>query len=204
MLKTNNAGAIHAIAPILLVVSVAALAPGKAVAQFPEAGGQAKAPPQPAWIYPVIAKFGGVHPRADAAVRPDPKVNYKIFVDVISDERNPAGQYEALIRLARLVNLMAYAKVPPEHVHIVALLDGMTGWAAATDAIYQQQYKANNPNLPIVHALKKAGVRLLVCSQALAEHDLPDSAVDPDVTISLSALTDPVVYGQKGYIYMRL
>jgi hypothetical protein len=33
---------------------------------------------------------------------------------------------------------------------------------------------------------------------------LPDSAVVPDVTVTLSALTDVVVYGQKGYSYMEL
>lgn len=47
-------------------------------------------------------------------------------------------------------------------------------------------------------------MQLLICSQALAENKLPDSAVDPDVTITLSALTDMVVFGQKGYIYMQL
>ncbi|HKK45112.1 MAG TPA: DsrE family protein, partial [Balneolaceae bacterium] len=67
-----------------------------------------------------------------------------------------------------------------------------------------KQFKSDNPNLPILHALKKAGVKLMICSQALAEHGMPDKIVDPDVTITLSALTDAVVYGQKGYTYMQL
>lgn len=159
---------------------------------------------QPKWIYPAIPGFGGVHPRPNLPVRPDPHVNYKIFVDVVSKDRDPAGRYEGLLRLARLVNLMAYAGVPREQVHIVALLDGPAGWAAATDAFYEKQFKAVNPNLALLHALKNAGVQILICSQALAENDLPDGAVDPDVTITLSALTDAVVYGQRGYIYMQL
>ncbi len=183
--------------PFVLLAAVAiplwaAPATGKSSAEAPE------------WIYPVIPRVGGVHPRPDLPVRPDPKVDYRIFVDMVSDGRDPAGQYNALVRLARLVNLMAYAKVPPEHVHIVALFDGEAGFAAATNAFYRNAFKADNPNLAIVHALKKAGVELLVCSQALAENNLPDGAVDPDVTITLSALTDVVVYGQKGYIYMQL
>lgn len=204
MSNTKNVRVVRATTAALLAVAAVGLAAGSGLAQAPKAGSRAQAPAQPAWIYPAIAKFGGVHPRTDVAVRPDPKVNYKIFADVVSDERNPAGQFDGLVRLARLVNLMAYAKVPPDHVHIVALLDGMSGWAAATNAVFQRQFHADNPNLPIVHALKKAGVTLLICSQALAEHGLPDDAVDPDVTITLSALTDPVVYGQKGYIYMQL
>ena len=53
---------------------------------------------------------------------------------------------------------MAYAKVPPDHVHIVALFDGEVGFAAATNTFYRNAFKADNPNLTIVHALKKAGV----------------------------------------------
>jgi len=99
---------------------------------------------------------------------------------------------------------MAYSKVPSDHIQIVALLDGESGYASAKNGFYNKQFKADNPNLPIVHALKKAGVKIMICSQALAENGIPDSIVDPDVTITLSALTDMVVYGQKGYIYMQL
>jgi len=54
-----------------------------------------------------------------------------------------------------------------------------------------------------VHALRKAGVQLLAGSQALAGQGLLDSAVDPDVTVSLSGVTDPVIHGQRGYSYMQ-
>jgi intracellular sulfur oxidation DsrE/DsrF family protein len=159
---------------------------------------------QPTWVYPVIKNAGGVHPRPNLPIRPDPSVNYKIFVDIVSSERDPSGQFKGLKRLARLVNLMAYGKVPADHVHIVAVLDGESGFAAVINSFYQKQFKADNPNLPILHSLKKTGVKLLICSQALAEHGMPDKIVDPDVTVTLSALTDAVVYGQKGYSYMQL
>ncbi len=172
----------------------------------------AKAATGTTWVYPVIAKFGGVHPRADADVRPDPTQNYKIFVDVVSTSHDPSRMYGSLERLARLVNLMAYAGVPADHVHIVALLDRGSGMAALTDKTYVEMMQRHggddtlkaNPNLPVLHALKKAGVKLMVCSQAMAELGLKDSDIDPDVTITLSALTDPVVYGHKGYTFMQL
>ncbi len=158
----------------------------------------------PKWIYPVIPKYGGVHPRPDLPVRPEPKANYKIFVDIVSSDQQPSGQFKGLLRLARLINLMGYCKVPFDHVHIIAVLDGKSGYAAANNDFYKKQFKMNNPNLPILKALKKAGVQLMICSQALAEKGIPDRIVDPDVTITLSALTDAVVYGQKGYSYMQL
>jgi len=166
------------------------------------------------WVYPVIPKFGGVHPRPDADMQPDPGADYKIFVDVVSTSKNPARMYGSLERLARLVNLMGYAKVPADHVHIVALLDRRSGMAGLTDAAYARLVAKfdpkhatqgmKNPNLAVIHALKKAGVKLMICSQAMAELGLKDSDIDPSVTITLSALTDPVIYGHRGYTFMQL
>lgn len=156
------------------------------------------------WAYPVIANFGGVHPRPDAAAQLDPKADYKIFVDVVSTGGDKGKPYNALVRLARLVNLMGYAKVPPSHVHVVALLDRAAGAAALTAHASRTQLKKDNANLAIVHALHKAGVTLLVCSQAMAERGIPDSGIDPAVSITLSGLTDPVIYQQRGYAFMQL
>lgn len=158
--------------------------------------------PATTWIYPVIAKFGAIHPRPDVSGQPDPNVDYKVFIDVIG---NVKGKHvDSLGRVARLVNLMGYAKVPPEHVHIVALLDRHAEDAALVNAAYRKLYKKDNPNLEILHALKKAGVELLICSQAMAGQGLKDSDIDPSVTITLSGVMAPVVYGQRGYTFMQL
>ncbi|HKJ33618.1 MAG TPA: DsrE family protein [Balneolales bacterium] len=193
----------HLLPAILIMIVSLVFSYQTVIAQNSNKPGTAKSS-QPNWIYPVIQNVGGVHPRPNLPVRPNPKVDYKIFVDIVSSDRDPSGQFKGLKRLARLVNLMAYGKVPADHVHIIAVLDGESGYASAINAFYQKQFKANNPNLPILHALKKAGVTLMICSQALAEHGMPDKIVDPDVTITLSALIDAVVYGQKGYTYMQL
>lgn len=166
---------------------------------------EAATPAAVEWVTPVIAGYGKVHPRPDAAVQPDPAADYRIFVRVTDDGKHPDAPMRALDRLARLVNLMGVARVPPSHVHIVALLDGESSLAATTDASYQRFTRvAKNPNRAIVHALRQAGVELLVCAQALASENLPDSAIVPDVTVTLSALTDMVVYGQKGYTQVEL
>ncbi|HTX23580.1 MAG TPA: DsrE family protein [Steroidobacteraceae bacterium] len=160
--------------------------------------------PTAAWLYPAIAHHGGVHPRETLPFRPEPSQEYRIIVDVASTDKDPAKVANSLDRLARLVNLMAYAGVPPAHTHIVAVLDEGAGLLALTNAVYRTRFKVNNPNLPLLHQLKTYGVQLLVCSQAMAEAGFPDDAVTPDVTISLSALTDFAVFGREGYSYMRL
>lgn len=166
----------------------------------------AKAAPATTWVYPLVPKFGGVHPRPDVDMQLDPKADYKVFIDVVSADPGSDQPYHSLQRLARLVNLMGYAKMPPSHVHIVALLDREAGLAALTDDAYRRYDKksSGNPNLPLLHALQKAGVKLMVCSQAMAGMGLKDSDIDPSVTITLSGLTDPVIYGQRGYTFMQL
>ena len=174
------------------------------VAQAGQATASAAKAPQADWIYPLIPKFGGVHPRADLPEQPDPNAHYKVFVDVVSGSKNRAEVLGSLERLARLVNLMGYAKVPASHIQIVALVERAATPAVFGNAAYRQRFDVDNPNLAILHALKKAGVHLMVCSQALAGMGLADNEVSPDVTVTLSALTDAVVYGQRGYTYMQL
>ena len=164
----------------------------------------ASAPAPTDWVYPLIKDYGGVHPRAELPVRPDPGVDYKVIVDVVHGPQDPARVGDGLVRLARLRNLMAYAQVPSRHVHLVAVIEGAAGFAALTDAAYNARFKVDNPNLALLHQLRQAGVELLVCGQALAENDIPDSALSPDVTVTLSALSDFAVYGQRGYTYMQL
>ncbi|RAP57540.1 DsrE family protein [Oleiagrimonas sp. MCCC 1A03011] len=156
------------------------------------------------WIHPVIAKFGGVHPRTDVDMQPNPAVDYKVFVDVVSANDDPGKMSGSLDRLARLVNLMGFAKVPSNHVHIVALLEGKATPLALDNATYRKLFKHDNPNLAVLHALKKAGVKLMICSQAMAGHGIKDDQIDSAVTITLSALTDTVIYGHRGYSYMQL
>lgn len=165
---------------------------------------KASATPQEGLVYPVIAEFGGVHPRPDAAEQPDPALDYKVFVDVGEAGFRHGKPLHSLDRLARLVNLMASAGVPGKNVHLVAVLEGGTATAAMTNEAYQKRYQIDNPNLALLHALHQAGVKVMVCSQAMAHLGLADADISPDATVTLSALTDTVIYGQRGYSYLAL
>lgn len=189
---------------LLMTTCTCALAatPASKAASKPEADDASL--PGTVWINPIIKDYGRVHPRPDAAVQPDPNADYKIIVDVTHGSKERDKMDGSLERLARLVNLLGYAKVPQDHVHIVAVLEGEAGFAAANNSVYRKHFKTDNPNLKILHELKQAGVELLVCGQALAENGLVDADVGPDITVSLSALSDFAVYGQRGYSYMQL
>ena len=165
---------------------------------------ESAAGPSGVWTYPVIQGYGGVRPRPDLPSNLSPGVDYKVIVDVLHGDQNHAQVLNSLVRLARLVNLMAYAGIPRDHVHISAVLEDMAGYSVLTNDAYRKLFNVDNPNLALLHQLKSAGVDLMVCAQALAENNWSDSDVSPDVTVTLSALTDFVVYGQRGYSYMQL
>jgi intracellular sulfur oxidation DsrE/DsrF family protein len=156
------------------------------------------------WVYPLVRGYGGVRPRPDLPASLSSGTEYRILVDVVHGDSNHAQVTSSLVRLARLVNLMAYAGVPRDHVHIAAVIEDMAGYAVLTNEAYRKQFNVDNPNLTLLHELKSSGVELMVCAQALAENSWPDTDVSPDVTVTLSALTDFVVYGQRGYSYLQL
>lgn len=156
------------------------------------------------WVYPVIPGYGGVRPRPDLPASIVPQADYKVIADVTHGETDPSQVNGSLQRLARLINLMAYAGAPREHVHVAAVIEGGAVYAAFTNVAYRERFKVDNPNLALLHELRAAGVELMVCAQALAENDLPDAVVSADVSVTLSALTDFAVYGQRGYSYLQL
>ena len=104
----------------------------------------------------MIKGFGKVHPRSDAAVQPDPDADYKVIVDVVHGSKDRHKVPGSLQRLAHIVNLLGFAGVPASHVHIVAVLEGEAGYAAASNAYYRKLFKTDNPNLPILHPLQQA------------------------------------------------
>jgi len=50
--------------------------------------------------------------------------------------------------------------------------------------------------------LKKAGVKLYVCGQALADDQFRPEWINPEIVLSLSALVDVPAFQLKGYAYL--
>ncbi|HUN27269.1 MAG TPA: DsrE family protein [Steroidobacteraceae bacterium] len=203
-------GSSRAVALTVVMLSVSAPfaqpAPSTApsAATTPSASPAARHAPPTVWVYPLIRGYGGVHPRPDLPSGIVAGVDYKVIADVIHGDSDHKKVLGSLNRLARIANLFAYAGVPASHVHIAAVLEGPAGFAAFSNEEYRRRFKVDNPNLPLLHALKQAGVELMVCAQAIAEIGITDRDIAPDVTVTLSALSDFAVYGARGYSYLQL
>ncbi|HET7587766.1 MAG TPA: DsrE family protein [Gammaproteobacteria bacterium] len=174
-----------------------------ALAALPVIAGTTSKDEEQAWQYPLIKNAGGVVPLPKAALQPDPLHTYKAVFNLTKD----AGGKEVnsgLAHVARAVNLFALSSVRPEHRKFAVVIHGPATGIVMSNEAYHQRTGHDNPNIKLIHALKEAGVELYVCGQALAEHHIADSEVNPDITLSLSALSDLIILQQQGYVLYPL
>ncbi len=156
------------------------------------------------WVTPTIHGAGKMHALPQAAYQPDPRAVYKVVFNMTTASPKPDEVSPALQRVARTVNLYVNAGVPLKHLHFVAIASGAATAIALDDAAYSKIYHVPNPNLPVIVQLRKAGIDVSVCGQAVAEHDYAYDSIDKHVTLSLSALVTVTELQQKGYALMPL
>jgi intracellular sulfur oxidation DsrE/DsrF family protein len=105
-----------------------------------------------------------------------------------------------LDRVARAVNIFTAAGVPLSHLHFVVVIHGPATPSVLDNAHYREKFSVDNPNIKLISDLEKAGVRVVVCGQALAHQSLPQNWVNPQVEITLAAITDIIMLEQQGYV----
>ncbi|HVS38265.1 MAG TPA: DsrE family protein [Gemmataceae bacterium] len=162
---------------------------------------QAQPPPDKAGlVYPLISGHGGVVllPRAAEQPRKGAKAVFDVTADAKPDEVN-----RGLEQIARLLNLYGAAGLKAEDVKLAAVLHGEADKAVLSDAAYAARCKiAANPNLPLIHELKKAGVEVFVCGQSLHELGFQTDEVADEVPVADSAMLVLVNRQADGYAYV--
>ncbi|EIL92140.1 DsrE family protein [Rhodanobacter spathiphylli] len=151
------------------------------------------------WQTPTIHGAGRIHPMPQAAYQPDRQATYKVVFSLGKAGDKPTMVSPSLDHVARAVNLYVNAGVPLSQLKFVAIAAGPATPIVLNDAQYRKKYGVANPNLPLIAQLRKAGVDVAVCAQAVAEHDFQYDWVDPQVTVALSGLTTVIDLQQQGY-----
>lgn len=154
------------------------------------------------WQTPTIHGAGKIHPMPKAAYQPDVNATYKVVFSLSKAGATPAELSPSLDHVARAVNLYVNAGVPLSHLKFVAIAAGPATPIVLNDTQYRAKFGVANPNLPVIAQLRKAGVDVAVCAQAVAEHHFQYDWVDPSVTLALSGLTTVIDLEQQGYALM--
>lgn len=154
-------------------------------------------------VNPVVKNFGTVSEVPFAVEKPDPKVDYKIVVEVSSDNSKPETIHEFFEKVAAVVNLHALGGVSANKLHVVMVIHGPAAQYIVNNESYQKKYNVNNPNLTLFTALKEAGVKIVVCGQSLFKRNIDHKTVAPEIDVALSAITTLTTYQLKGYAFLK-
>lgn len=152
---------------------------------------------------PVIKHFGTVNEVPLAVEKPDPKMDYKIVVEVTSDNPKPASIHEFFEKVAAVVNLHALGGIPANKLHVVMVIHGPAAQYIVDNENYQKAFHTDNPNLPLFTALKEAGVKIFVCGQSLIKRKIDPATIAPEIKVALSAITTLTTYQLKGYAVLK-
>jgi intracellular sulfur oxidation DsrE/DsrF family protein len=144
----------------------------------------------------------GVDPARDvpnAHELPDPATDYKVVFDLAAPMK-PTEKYAGLDAVARYLNTLAKTGVPANHRHIAIVFhQGSTDIVMNNDA-FKARHQHDNPNIAMIQALKKAGVDLHVCGQAVLGRKIDPKTIQPEIQLDLWALTTLVNLQERGYV----
>ena len=154
-------------------------------------------------VNPVIKKFGTVTEVPFSVENPDTKLNYKIIVEVSSDNTKPEIVHEFFDKVAAVVNLHALGGVVANKLHVVMVIHGPAAQFVLNNEEYRKKFNSDNPNIPLFRELTDAGVKIFVCGQSLNKRNIAKESVTPEVKPALSAIPTLTTYQLKGYSILK-
>lgn len=138
------------------------------------------------------------------ALKYNPKIDYKVAIDVY-DKSSDSTQLNGAIReVARTYNLNLANGVPKEKLQMAVVIHGGATNAVLNEEAYLEKYGVENPNLETLAILKELGVDFYICSQSLGMKNIPPENIIRDVEVALSAKTSFITLDQLGYTYLNV
>ncbi|MFT7289260.1 MAG: intracellular sulfur oxidation DsrE/DsrF family protein [Halieaceae bacterium] len=150
-------------------------------------------------VGPVVPNFGPVMTPPAGSYNLDPKVHYKVSMDVSAVAEFPGDQNRHLVSAARFLNMHAQSGIPQENINFALIVHGKAAKDLLTDTAYEARFNEANPNSALLGELAEAGVSIYLCSQTAAFRGMQPGEFSPTVTMSVSAMTAHVRLQQEGY-----
>jgi len=154
----------------------------------------------PEQLRPVVPEADGWIDIPNAALRPDPKMTYRMVFDARKGGARPSDLVPAINLAASELNTFVAAKVPKAHYRIAMVFHGSAADDGLLDnAHYKAKYGVDNPNLKPLAQMRAAGVEIYVCGEQLIGDGLDFKWLTPDVTVANDGLLALTVFENKGY-----
>lgn len=158
--------------------------------------------------YPAIKnQWAGVVPVMNIDNLPVPNGKYKLMIELSSgikdknDSDNINNVNGMLYGAGRQLNLHLAAGIPRKNIDMVLVVHGFILNSLLNNEAYQKKYHTDNPNIPIVEELQKAGVKFVACGQSMFYMNIKKEELIPGIKVALSAQTALSTYQLKHYVY---
>lgn len=165
-----------------------------------------KSEPADFWSTPAIEGYGKIHYVDTPAYKPGtvPGLSNKIVFQINRNEGDILRPNLGLERVARVTNLYYAAGVPLDKLNFVVSINGDAVPAALNNEQFRKAYGKDNPNLKLIDELEKAGVKVSICDQSVAFHNLQREWIDQRVTHTISSGTTVATLQNEGYAFLML
>lgn len=151
------------------------------------------------WRTPIIKGYGKIVNYENAAIKPNPELEYKYFFH-ITKAKEREGVNDLLWKIARTINLLEDSGVPKKNIKIAAVISGDAYPIAFSKEAYVKRYNKENPNLDLIDKLTNYGVSINFCGQTVAGKKIDsETELNTNIKLTLSALIDITTYQMQGY-----
>ena len=163
-------------------------------------------------MFPAIKgfKWGGVAPVQDVTELADPKMKYKLLMELTGfaakgEEKTAKNEINYGIgEISRKINLHVAAGVPQKNIDLVIIVHAGALFAFLNNEKYKRKYGIDNPNITIIKDLQNFGAKIIVCGQAMTFLGLEMEDLVPGIKEALSAQTVLSTYELKGYKFYNV
>ena len=148
---------------------------------------------------PIIKDYGNVFKVANQDLRIDTKQSYKVVFDVGRTFKDNNKTNPLIETAARFLNMHAQNGLSINNMDVALVIHGDAAFDILNNAHYKKKYGSNNPNTPLIAALKEAGVHIVICGQTAASYKITREKTLPQVQFALSAMTALIHYQNNEY-----
>jgi intracellular sulfur oxidation DsrE/DsrF family protein len=149
---------------------------------------------------PIIQDFGPVYTVPSPGLATPLRQDLKLRFDISETAADPKALSARLETAARFLNMHGQAGVPSERLKVAIVVHGAASKDLLSNDAYRKRHGIDNPNLPLLEALKGAGVRIYLCGQSAGSRGIAASEKAAPVEMALSAMTAHLVLNAEGYV----
>lgn len=148
----------------------------------------------------LIHKLGASTPVPNPGFPADKKLEYKIAWDVTTAPEKPDGIASGFRRPANFLVMADAEGLSRKKVHLAIIVRGPAALSLRNNAAYKTAAGVDNASIPLLEALHEAGVKIIVCGQALAGLKVPREELLPFVQVATSATMARATLHAQGYV----